>query len=155
MRLLQVEIIVRTIEVGGHHRDEVGAILEVIALAEFKSGDFGDGVGFVGIFELTGQEVLLLHGLGRFARVDARGSQEEQLFHPVEVRLVDNVVLDLQVFVNELPAVGVVGHDAPHTGGRQHDIVGFLFREEQSCGLLVQQVQFFDGAACQMGIAFG
>ena len=46
----EVEVVVDAVEVGGHGGDEVNAILLVIGFAEFESGDFGDGVGFIGRF---------------------------------------------------------------------------------------------------------
>ncbi|MPN58147.1 hypothetical protein SDC9_205848 [bioreactor metagenome] len=35
MALLQIEIVVRTIEIGGHHRDIVGGILNIETFAHF------------------------------------------------------------------------------------------------------------------------
>ena len=51
MRVLQVEIIVRTIEVGGHYGDVVGAVLYIETFTHFQSCYLGDGVGLVGIFQ--------------------------------------------------------------------------------------------------------
>src|SRR5262245_46937330 len=44
----EVEIVARTIKVGGHSRDEVAAILLPIGLAEFEASDFRNGIPFVG-----------------------------------------------------------------------------------------------------------
>ena len=45
---LQVEVVARAIQVGGHGGDEIGAVLAVVALAHQDAGDFRDGVGIVG-----------------------------------------------------------------------------------------------------------
>ncbi|MNY80648.1 hypothetical protein D3C86_2217970 [compost metagenome] len=48
VRGLEVEIIIGTVEVGGHRRDEAGAVLLVVSLAELDACDLGDGVPLVG-----------------------------------------------------------------------------------------------------------
>ena len=48
---LQIEVVARAIQVGRHYGDEVGAVLQIERLAHLHSGDFGDGVGLVGIFQ--------------------------------------------------------------------------------------------------------
>ena len=50
MRSLQVEIVVGTIQVGRQHRDEVGTVLQVIALTQIDTGDLGNCIGLVGLF---------------------------------------------------------------------------------------------------------
>ena len=49
MTILQVEVIIRTIEVCRHHGNIVRAILQVIALAHLQSCNLRDSILFVGI----------------------------------------------------------------------------------------------------------
>lgn len=152
MRLLKVEIVVGAIQVGGHHRDEVGAILKVVALTKFQSGDFGNGIRLVGVLQLARQEAILGHRLGRLARVDAGAAQEEQFFYPLEVRLVDDIVLDLEVLVDKLSAVGIVGNDPAHPGSGEYHIFRLLVGEESRHQRLVEQVELPNGTPHQAGV---
>ena len=47
----QVEVVVGTVEVGGHDGNVVRAVLQVEAFAHFQSGNFGNGVRFVGVLQ--------------------------------------------------------------------------------------------------------
>ena len=80
---LQIEVVPRTVEIGGHEGQILGAVLAVEAAAELDAGDLGDGIGTVGLFQGTGEEVLLLERLGRELRVDAGAAQEDEPLAPL------------------------------------------------------------------------
>ena len=69
--VLKVEIIIRTIEVGWHYCDIVGSILKVVALAHLQSGNLGNGVFLVGVFQRRSKEHVLLHRLRCILWIDA------------------------------------------------------------------------------------
>ena len=46
-----MEVVVGAIEVGGHHGNVVGAVLQVVALAHLEAGNLGNGVLLVGVFQ--------------------------------------------------------------------------------------------------------
>lgn len=139
--VLQVEIVVRPIEVRRHHRDVVRAILQVEALTHLQSRNLRDGIRFVRIFQRRGEEHLLLHRLRRLARVDTRTAQEQQLLHPVTETLADYVLLNLQVLVDKVRPVVQVGHDAPHMRRRQNHRIRLLLIEKRPYSHRIQQVQ--------------
>jgi hypothetical protein len=64
---------------------------------------------------------------------------------------VDHVVLDAEVFVDEVSAIGIVGVDAANPGRGEEDVVGLFCSEEIECGTLVEQVEFLPGAGDQVG----
>ena len=142
VRVFQVEVVGRPVEVGGHHGHVVGAILQIVALAHLEPGNFGNGILLVGVFEWRGEQGILAHGLGRILRIDARGAEEEQLLHAVQIGLLDDVALHLHVLHDEVGTVERVGHDAPYEGSGQHHGFGPLGIEELRHGPLVRQVQF-------------
>ena len=121
---LQVEIVVRAVQVGGHDRDEGGAVLPVVGVALFHAGDFGDGVRRVRRLQRAGEQGVFPDRLGGEFGVDAGAAQEDQPPDPVELGLVEDVGLDHQVFVDELAAIDVVGVDAAHFGGGQEHALG-------------------------------
>ena len=49
--VFEMEVVVRAVQVRRHDCDIVRTVLKVIAFAHFQSGDFGDGVFFVGVFQ--------------------------------------------------------------------------------------------------------
>ena len=87
-----------------------------VGLAEFDAGDLGDRVRFVGRFQQTGQQRLLLDRLRRELRVNARAAQEEQLAHPGSVGRLDDVILDFEVVEQEVDREIVVRLDAADLG---------------------------------------
>ena len=63
MAVLQVVVVARPVEVGGHGGNEVGPVLVPVGLAEFDAGNLGDGVGFIGRFQCAGEQGVLDQGL--------------------------------------------------------------------------------------------
>ena len=117
-----VVVIVGAVQVSGHDADIVGAVLTVEELAVFQAADLGQGVGFVGLFQLGGEQAAFLHGLGSHAGIDAGGTQEFQLLAAVFPGGMDDVHLQDHVVIHEIGQGFVVGHDAAHLGRRQKDV---------------------------------
>jgi len=63
MGVFRVEIIVGAIEIGGHDGTVISAILAVVGFTQFDTGDFGDGIGFIGGFQGAGEQGVFCHGL--------------------------------------------------------------------------------------------
>ena len=150
----QVEVIVGAIEVGGHGRDEVAAVLLPVGLAELDAGDLGDGVGLVGRLQIAAEQVFLPHGLGAFPGVDAGTAQVEELFDVVEIGGVDHGGVDHHVVVDEFSRPGGVGPDAADGPGHQEDIFGPVGLEPVVDGRLVAQVELVPGGGQEVGVAF-
>ena len=112
--------------------------MAVAAFAELDAGDLGDGVGLVGLFERASEEVVFFDGLGAIARVDAAGTEKAQVFDAGLEGTVEDVILDGEVFVNEIGAVRVVGVDATYSGGGQKDVVGLFGLKEVEGGALIE-----------------
>ena len=153
--VLEVEVVVGTIEVGRHDSDVVGAVLEIEALAHLESGNLGDGVWLVGVLKRRGQQAILGHGLRSLAGIDAGGAEEEKFLYAMLPCLADDVLLNLQVLVDEIGAILEVGHDAAHMGCRQHDGIGLFVVEELFHGYGVEQVELCMGLAHKVLIAAG
>ena len=148
-----MEVVVGAVEVGGHHGNVVGAVLQVVALAHLQAGNLRDGILLVGVLQRAGEETVLLHGLWCILGIDAGAAQEEQLFDAMGISLTDNIALDLHVHHDEVGTVEHVGHDATHKGSSQHHCIGpFLIEEGLHC-VLVGQVQFLMASANEVGVA--
>ena len=105
VRVLQVEVIIWTIEICWHHCYIVGAILQVIALAHLQSCDFGDGIFLVGVFERRCEQRVFLHRLRCIFGIDACGTEEEQLFNTMGICIADYVALHLHVLHDEVGTI--------------------------------------------------
>ena len=128
VRGLQIEVVARAVQIGGHGRNVVMAIFLAIGLAQLDPGDLGDGVPFVGRLQGAGQQRVLGDRLGRKLGIDAGRAQEQKLFHAAQVRGLDDGGLDRQIVEQELRRIGVIGDDAADFGGgQQHGmrLVGF------------------------------
>ena len=137
----EVEVVAGAVQVGGHEREIVGAVLAVEAAAQLDAGDLGDGVGAVGLLQRAREQVLLAQRLRGLARVDAGAAEEDEPLHAVAERLADDVELDEQVVLDELPGLLPVGEDAAHLGGGDDDDVGPLLVEEPARRGLVGEVE--------------
>ena len=146
MRVLGIEVIERPVEVGWHAADEITLVLMAVALAELDACDLGDAVGGVGFFHRAGEQAVLANrdfsGLG----VDAGAAEEEELRHTKVGCCLDDIVLNREVFDEELDRLLKIGGNASHSRGRIHDIVRTLGFKKNSHGGAIHQVQFLPRA---------
>ena len=126
----QIEIIVGAIEIGRHHGNKVGAVLQVEALAHLQSGYLSQSVRLVGIFQRRREQTILGHRLRSFARIDTRASQETKLLYPRVPGTLNHVTLNLQITPNEIGPINTVGHNASHKSSRQEHILRTFRLEE-------------------------
>lgn len=154
MATFQIKVVVRPIEVGWHDSQVVGAVLDIEAFAHFESGNFGDGVSFVGVLQRGGEQGILGDGLWCQGGVDAGAAEEEEFFDSGAEAFPDDVLLDLQIVVDEVCPVRVVGHDAADVGRSQEDVFRLFTCKEFVDGNGVHQVQFPMASADQVGVAF-
>ena len=109
-----MEVVVVAVEVGGHHGQIVRTVLEVEALTELEPRDLCYSIGLVRILQGCGEELLLTYGLVGITWVDTRTAEEEQIPHFVSEGLADDILLDLEVVVDEVCPIGVVGKYPAH-----------------------------------------
>ena len=148
---LQVEVVAGSVQVRRHQREVVGAVLAVQAPAELDAGDLGDRVGAVGLFERARQQVLLTQRLRGLARVDAARAEEDEAPHAAGEGGADEVRLDQQVLVDELPGLLPVRHDAADLGGGDDHGVGLLRLDRRVRRRLVGHVDVGDVARDDVG----
>ena len=100
-----MEIVVWTIEVGGHDGNVVGAVLKVVALAHLQSRYLCYCIFFIGIFEGRSEQCVFLHRLRGIFRIDAGGAEEKQLLDAVGERVAYDIALHLHVLHDEVGTV--------------------------------------------------
>ena len=152
MRVLRVVVVIRTIEVGWHDRDIVGAVLTIEVLAILETRDLSQGVCLIGLLQLAGKQAALLHGLRREAGVDAAGAEEEEFLAAILPSRVDDVHLHDHVVVHEVGESRLVGDDAADLGGGEENVVWFLSGEERLYGFLAAEVKLGMGASDEVGV---
>ncbi|MPN44139.1 hypothetical protein SDC9_191700 [bioreactor metagenome] len=67
--------------------------------------------------------------------------------------LPDHVILYLQIAVNEIGPIGIVGHNPPHMCRRQEHILRLLLLEETRHGRSIHQIQLPVRPSHQVGIS--
>ncbi len=146
MRSLEIEIVRRTVQIGRHEREKIAAVLAIIIFTQLQAGDLGNGIGLVGLFQLTAQQVFLFQWLRRQFGIDARAAEKKQFFYFILVRRMDNIGGDQQVVIDKLGAISVVGQYAAHLGrGDDHHLRPLLVKKGFDV-LLPAQVQFSERA---------
>lgn len=153
MRILRMEIVVRTVQVRGHPRNGVPVVLNSVGLAHFDASDLGHRVPFVGGLQRAGEQCLFWDRLGCELGVDARGAEEEELLDAVAVGGVNDVGLDLEVDTDELGWIGLVGVDAADLGRGEDDEPGLLGSEEGLDIVLAGEVELGVSAEEEVGEA--
>ena len=146
MRSMQIEIVIRPVEIRRHARDEIFPILAGIGLAELDAGDLGDGIGVVRRLQRTREQRILHERLGGEFWINARTAEEEELRHTKVGCCLDDIVLNREVFDEELDRLLKIGGNASHSRGRIHDIVRTLGFKKNSHGGAIHQVQFLPRA---------
>ena len=151
--VLGVVVVIGAVEVGGHHRDVVRAVLAVEELTVLEAADLGQGIGFVGLLQLAGEQAALFHRLRGHAWIDATAAQKEEFFALVFPGSVDDIHLEDHVVVHEVREGALVGDDPADLGGRQEYVFGLLGSEEGLYGVLPREVQLLVRPRDDVGIA--
>src|SRR3989344_7316084 len=142
MRSFQIEIIVRSIQVCRHDRDEIGAVLAVVALAHNNAGDFCDCVGTISLFKRTREKFVLMYRLGGKFRIDARTSKKKELFDTTCMGCLYNIEFNRKILANEICRIGFVRHNTTDLCRREKYVLWLLFFKEGPHCVLVKKVEF-------------
>ena len=151
--VLRVVVVAGAVQVGGHDAAVVAPVLAVVAFTQFDAGYFGDGIGFVGGFQLAQQQCVFINGLGGVLGVNTAATQKQELLHTMGMGGVYDVGLHHEVVINKLSRVGVVGVNAAHLGCGQVHVVWLFLLKKLLHGGLVFQVQLRVGAGNEVGVA--
>ena len=153
MAVLGMIVVVWPVEVGGHHRDVVGAVLAIEIFAILQTADFGEGVSLVGFLQFGGQQARFGHRLRRHAGIDARRAEKFQLFATVFPRRVNHVHLQNHVFIHKVGQCRLVSHYAAHFGSGEKHIFGLFLGEEALHVILASEVELAMRAGYNVVIA--
>src|SRR5262245_13556471 len=139
----QIEIVIGTIKIGGHSRDEVAAILLPAGLAEFESSNFCNGVPFVSGLKRPAQQSALDDRLLRDFWVDARRAEKEQLLHAQVGGGINDIRRNCNIVIQELSRGRAIRQDAANFRGRQKNGLWLRCRQPALYLCLPCQVDLF------------
>ncbi len=145
MAVFRVVVVARAIKIGRHDTSVIAPILAVIAFAHLYSGDLGDGIGFIGWFQLAREQRVFGHRLNCKLGINAARPQEKQLLYAMHMRCMDNVGLHHQVVINKFCGIGTVGMNAANASGSQINLVWPLPGKEFVNCSLIAQIEFGAG----------
>ena len=83
MRILKIEVVIRTVKVTRHNAYTVKSVLPVIVFRHLEPRDLGNSIPLVCRFQRSAQQIFLFHRLFAFCRIDTRASQKAKFFHTV------------------------------------------------------------------------
>lgn len=141
MRSLEIEVVLGAIQIRGHRRDELATKLLAVRAAGEQSGDLGDGVGVIGFFQRSREQILFANGLGTVARVDARTAEVQQFLHAAFVRRTQHGRVNQQIVIQEVGRILTVRQDAADFSGDMNDILRLVFLDPAPHGLLISQIK--------------
>ncbi len=142
MRGLQIVIVVRPIHVRRHGADEIAAVLPPIRLAQFDARDFGDGIPLVRRLQFAGEKKFLLQRLRCELGINAGTAEEQKFFNARQLRGVDQIVLNLEIFKKKFRRLRAVRVDAADLGRRDENKFRLCLRKKFLHGGGVQQIDF-------------
>jgi len=97
MAVLGMVVVIAAIEVAGHQTDRGKCILPGEKLTQLVTGNFGEGISFIGGFEWTGQQGIFTNGLRGLTGINAIGTEKTELLDAGFPSGRNNVVLNLKV----------------------------------------------------------
>ena len=153
MAVGRVVVIVGAVQVRGHDRDIVRAVLAVQELAVFETADFGEGVSLVRLFQFGSQQAAFLHRLRSHARIDAGRAEELQLLAAVLPGRVDDVHLERHVEPHEIGQRLLIGDDAADLGRGKEYVLGLFLGKELFDIFLTAEVKLLVGAGDDIVVA--
>ena len=127
---VKIEIVVRSVKVRWHARDEGFSIFARIGLAELDPCDLGEGIGLVRRLQRASEEGALGNGLRREFGVNAGAAKEKKLSGAKIRGSLDDVVLDCEILQQKLDGLFVIGSDAPTLAAASTTIAGRSFSKK-------------------------
>ena len=152
---LQIIVVMRSVQVCRHTADKVVSILSLVKFAHLQPGDLGDRIGLVRHLERAGKQRVLRDRLRRHLGVDTGASQKQQLFHLKIMAALDDITLDLHIFIGKFRRRRIVGVDASHFCSSQNDHIRSFLLKEGSHRLLICQIQLLMCPSDHVCVAFG
>jgi len=135
--VLEVVVIVGSVDVGGDNAGEVAAVLLVVGLVEDINHPLGIGVAKVGGMRGPVVDHGLVDGVGGLVREDAGGEAGDHLGDLVLVGAPEDVVVHFNVVPEEAHRVLHVLEEPPDHGGQVDDVGRLDFVEEGLGGLII------------------
>ena len=154
MGVLRMVVIAGTIQVAGHYRNVVRAILTVIELTHLKDSVLGYGIGFVGFFPKGPLTDSPRGSAGDDAEINTPVVHEQKFLHLVLIRAGDHVRLNSQIDIHELRWGHLICVDPPYLHGCQKHILWFFFIKKGLHILLTCQVQLGMASCYDVLISF-
>ena len=140
VRGLQIEVVVRPVEVRRHQGDDAHPVLATVHLGHLQPSDLGDRVAFVRRFQRASEQLILRDRLVSGTWIDARRAEHQRPLDPVFARRLQGVRRDHQVVVEELSLSGPVCVDAAHSGRGDDGDIGRESGDESVSGGLIAKV---------------
>src|SRR5207249_3655043 len=141
MRALQIEVVVRSVEIGRDGGNEIRAVLARISLAKFHAGYFSDGISVVGRLERAAQQGAFRNWLRRMLWINARAAKEKKFAHTALIRRLDDAVLNTQIIEQKFDGEIAIRFDAAHFSRRENHDCWFFPCEKRGDRALVCQVE--------------
>ena len=136
-----VVVVAAAVQIRRHRRNKVGAVLLAIGLAQLDRGDLGNRVPFIGRLQRTGQQRLLGYRLRRQLRIDAGGTEREQLLDAGLERSANDVEADRQIVSNEVRRKSIVGVNTADMTGGDDDRIRLIALQPRLGGRLLGEVE--------------
>ena len=140
MRVLQMEVVIRAIEVCWHDSYVISTILEVIAFTHLKTCYLCNSILLVAIFQWRSQQTILAHWLWCVLWIDTRTSKEEKFLYLMKIALLNNIALHLHILHDEVCTIEIVCHNTSNESSSKDNGIRFLFIKETLHSLLICQI---------------
>lgn len=145
MSILQVEVVVGSVDVAGNDAGELAPVLAGVGLVEDVDHPLGHGVAVVRVVWGPVVDHGLVNRVGRLVGEDTGAEAGDDLLGAGHVSGVEDVVVHAHVVPEEVEASPHVGEESPDESGQVDDVGGLVLLEDGQGGGLVQQVSILGG----------
>eukprot|EP00636_Phaeomonas_parva_P015482 CAMPEP_0118859466 /NCGR_PEP_ID=MMETSP1163-20130328/5700_1 /TAXON_ID=124430 /ORGANISM="Phaeomonas parva, Strain CCMP2877" /LENGTH=351 /DNA_ID=CAMNT_0006793057 /DNA_START=339 /DNA_END=1393 /DNA_ORIENTATION=+ len=138
--LLDAEVVIGPVDVRGHDARELAAVLVLVAAVHDVDEALGVGVALVALVRRAVVDHGLIDGVGRLVREDARAQAGHELLDAELAAALHDVVIDEDVFPEEVDLAALVREEAAHERREVDDVRRPVASEDGPRRLLVPQV---------------
>jgi len=138
--VLDGEIVMRAVDVGGDDAGEVASVFLVVGAVHGVDESFGIGVSFVGGVGGSVVEHSFVDWIGGFVGEDAGGEHGDEFGDFVDAAVFHDVVVDESVFTVKFDLLGHVGKKTSDLRRQVNDMRGLVLLENGVGGFAVPQI---------------
>lgn len=141
MRLLQVKVIIWTIEIGWHTGNILCSILTIIALTKFDASNFCKCISIIRRLKKSCKKVLFFDWLWCKFWIDTTWTKKKKFFYSTLVCWFNNIHLNPKIILKKIHWIGIISDYSSDFCGCKKDVFWLFSLKKILNRISIQQIQ--------------